>query len=174
MQDCFRLLEVRKTLICIASGLLESSGKWKQFSFIYSQSYSSFCHLFLPGQPFPFLTFMSGCCTRTTRIDFTWALERIASKFCKFKILPLLLSESSWQICFFRRKKKKFSFYFLSVFSIYSCPFFASMFFPFTTLIPSNIDDLPLVTFPPLLPFLLHLYPYLVFLIVTQVTRSQP
>lgn len=118
MQDCFRLLEVRKTLICIASGLLESSGKWKQFSFIYSQSYSSLCHLFSPGQPFPFLTFMSGCCTRTTRIDFTWALERIASKFCKFEILPLLLSESSWQI-FWKKKKRNFPFIFCLFLSLF-------------------------------------------------------
>lgn len=119
---------------------------------------------------------MSRCCTRTTQIDFTWALERTASKFCKFKILPLLLSGSSQQIsffCFFRRKIK-FSFYFLSAFFMNSCPFFAALFFPFTTLIPSNINNLPLVTFYPLLPILLHLYPYLVFLTVTQVTRSQP
>lgn len=27
VQDCFGLLEVRKTLICMASGLLESLGK---------------------------------------------------------------------------------------------------------------------------------------------------
>lgn len=59
-------------------------------------------------------------------------------------------------------------------FSIYSSPFFASLFFPFTTLMPPNINNLPHITFSPLLPFFLHLYPYLVFLIVTQIMRSQP
>lgn len=141
---------------------------------MYSQFYSFFCHLFSLGQVFPFVMFMSGCCPRTTQIDFTWALERTASKFCKFKTLPLLLSKSSWQIlfCFFRRKMK-----FLLLRSVSIFYLFFSLFLPhcsYPTRIPPDINNLPHITFSVLLPFFLHLYPCLVFLIVTQVMRSQP
>lgn len=126
--------------------------------FFYLLSFLKFLlSLTLTGSALPFSNVYVSLCTRITQIDFTWACGRVTLIFCEFKILPLLLSESSQQIFCFVRRKIKFSFYFFfRIFGMFYYLFY-----------------LPLATFSSLMPLFLHLHPYLVFLILTQVTRQQ-
>lgn len=76
---------------------------------------------------------MPGYCTRTTQIDFIWACRRITSTFSEFEILPLLSGNSQQIFCFVKRRKIKFSFYFLSEFLVYFISFFPSPTYFFLT-----------------------------------------
>lgn len=75
---------------------------------------------------------------------------------------------------FLQKKKNEI----LSVFSVSIFHLFFALFcltlLIYLTLSSSNINNLPLGTFSVAPTFLMHVYPYLVFLIVTQVMRSQP